>query len=89
MHTLTGIINSKATSWWPIYTVVHVNNAYNIPDDKGRNRWIAYPEPQVMIEFRDGYTGELEFAYSISTSDARSEKRPVPLERVKVLGGMK
>jgi hypothetical protein len=74
---------------WPTYTLIRVNNAYNIPDDKGRDRWIAYPEPQVIIEFRDGYTGELEFAYSVPTSDAREEKRPVPLERVKVLGGIK
>ena len=74
---------------WPIYTLLRINNVYNIPDDKGRDRWIAYPEPQVIIEFRDGYTGELAFAYSVSTSDARGEKLPVPLKRVKVLGGIK
>ena len=63
---------------WPIYTLVRVNNAFNIPDDNGRDLWIAYPEPQVIIEFRNGYTGELTFAYSISTSEAKTEKWPVP-----------
>ncbi|MFC2099073.1 alkaline phosphatase D family protein, partial [Bacteroidota bacterium] len=74
---------------WPIYTLVRVNNVYNIPDDNGNDRWIAYPEPQIILEFHDGFTGELAFAYSVSTSDAKAEKRPVPLERVKVMGGIK
>jgi len=82
--------NDRSKSYgWPTYTVIRVNNVYNIPEDTGRDRWIAYPEPQVIIEFRDGYTGELEFAYSVSTSDARTVKRLVPPERVKVLGGIK
>lgn len=74
---------------WPIYTLVRVNNVFNIPDNEGNDRWIAYPEPQVIIEFHDGFTGDLEFAYSVSTSEARAEKKPVPLERVKVMGGIK
>ena len=69
--------------------VVRVNNVFNIPDNDGNDRWIAYPEPQVIIEFRDGFTGDLEFAYSVSTSEARAEKKPVPLERVKIMGGIK
>lgn len=73
---------------WPIYTVIKVNNAYNIPNADGSDRWIAYPEPQVIIEFHDGNTGELSFAYSVSTSDAKATKTAVPLEQVKVAGGI-
>jgi hypothetical protein len=42
----------------------------------------------VLIEFRDGYTGELSFATAVSTSDAKRTPVAVPLERVKVLGGI-
>ncbi|QIK78136.1 hypothetical protein G7077_03620 [Sphingomonas piscis] len=73
---------------WPVYTIVRVNNAFNIPDKAGRDRWIAYPEPQVIFEFRDGHSGDLLFAHSISTSEAKTTSEPVPLERVKVLGGI-
>lgn len=73
---------------WPIYTVIKINNAYNIPDKSGRDRWIAYPEPQVIIEFHDGYTGDLSFAYTISTSDAKKTPAVVPLDQVKILGGI-
>jgi len=74
---------------WPIYTVVKVNNAYNVPDVNGKDRWIAYPEPQVIFEFHDGYTGDLVFAHSVSTSEAKRETIPVSLDRVKVLGAIK
>jgi alkaline phosphatase D len=76
------------TKGWPIYTVIKVNNAYNIPDNNGRDRWIAYPEPQVIVEFHDGYTGDLSFAYTVSTSDAKQAPAVVPLDQVKVLGGI-
>jgi hypothetical protein len=68
--------------------VVRVNNAYNVPDKHGHDRWIAYPEPQVLFEFHDGYSGELVFAYAVSTSDAKPRPVPVPLERIKELGGV-
>jgi phosphodiesterase/alkaline phosphatase D-like protein len=73
---------------WPIYTVIRVNNSYNVPDKDGHDRWIAYPEPQVIIEFRDGHTGDLSYAYSVSTSDAKKNPSVVPLEHVQLLGGI-
>ena len=83
-------IDSKRelTAKWLIYTVIKVNNAYNIPKEDGNDRWIAYPEPQVIIEFHDGNTGDLVFAYAVSTSDAKAEAKAVPLDRVKTLGGV-
>lgn len=74
---------------WPIYTVIKVNNAFNIPDTAtGKDRWQAYPEPQVIFEFRDGYSGDLVFAHSVSTSDAKPTPVPVPEAVVKALGGI-
>ena len=73
---------------WPIYTVVKVNNAYNVPDANGKDRWIAYPEPQVIFQFHDGYTGDLVFAHSVSTSEAKADQTPVPAAMVKALGGI-
>lgn len=73
---------------WPIYTIIRANNAYNIPDKDGKDRWIAYPEPQVIFEFRDGNTGELVFAHSVSTSDAKATPTPVSPDVVKALGGI-
>lgn len=73
---------------WPVYTVVHVNNAFNIPTADGKPRWIAYPEPQVVFEFRDGNTGELLFAHSVTTAEAKTDPQPVPLDRVKTIAGL-
>lgn len=73
---------------WPIYTVVRINNAFNIPDPTGKDRWEAYPEPQVIFEFHDGYTGDLVFAHSVSTSEAKADATPVPASVVKALGGI-
>ncbi|MDX2305672.1 MAG: alkaline phosphatase D family protein [Microscillaceae bacterium] len=73
---------------WPIYTVIRVNNIYTVPDKDGKDLPIAYPEPQVIIEFRDGHTGQLSFAYAVSTSEAKPVPVAVPLEKVKVFGGI-
>lgn len=73
---------------WPIYTVIRVNNAFNIPDTANKDRWIAHPEPQVIFEFHDGYTGDLVFAHSVSTSEAKVSPTPVSLETVKAIGGI-
>lgn len=74
---------------WPIYTTIRVNNAFNIPDKNGKDQWLAYPEPQVIFEFRDGYSGDLVFAHSVSTSEAKAQPTPVPAAVVKALGGIK
>ena len=74
---------------WPIYTTIRVNNAFNIPDKNGKDRWLAYPEPQVIFEFRDGYSGDLVFAHSVSTSEAKPQPTPVSAAVVKALGGIK
>lgn len=83
-----GNSSKRGKGGWPVYTVVHVNNAFNVPAADGKPRWIAYPEPQVVFEFRDGNTGDLLFAHSVSTSEARTDPQAVPLDRVKVIAGI-
>jgi len=83
-----GNASTQVDGGWPVYTTIRVNNAFNIPTAEGGDRWIAHPAPQVIFEFRDGNTGELLFAHSVSTSETEPNPEPVSPELVKVLGGI-
>ena len=52
---------------YPHYAVVKVNNVFNMPKKLGDERWVAYPHPQVVFQYYNGNTGELEYAESVST----------------------
>lgn len=56
----------------PIYTVVQVNNVFNSPVEPNKQRWVAFPHPQVIFQYYDGYTGDLLYAEPIlaATSDS-------------------
>jgi hypothetical protein len=58
------------------YGVVQVNNvaASGRPAGPGY-LWTAYAEPQVVVRWHDAYTGRLVYAESITTRDARPERR--------------
>jgi len=47
---------------FPFYCVVQVNNVFDNPAKPGEHRWVAYPQPQVIIQYYDGITGELRYA---------------------------
>ena len=49
----------------PIYAIINVNNVFDNPDEDGNARWIAYPQPQVSIQFYDAGTGNLVYAESV------------------------
>ncbi len=49
----------------PIYTSVQINNVFNNRQVAGTDRWVAYPFPQVIVQFFDGFTGDLLYAESI------------------------
>jgi alkaline phosphatase D len=53
---------------WPIYAVAQVNNVFPNPGAKGETRWVAYPKPQVVIQYHDGRTGNLLYAESVSSN---------------------
>ena len=52
---------------YPYYAVVQINNVFNMPKKLGDERWVAYPHPQVVFQYYNGNTGELEYAEAIST----------------------
>ncbi len=49
----------------PHYCVVQVNNVFNNPIEPNGTRWVAFPRPQVIFQYYDGRTGELEYAEAI------------------------
>ncbi|MEW4529358.1 alkaline phosphatase D family protein [Maioricimonas sp. JC845] len=54
-----------------VYAVISVNNIVKAPRPEGPGyQFLAYDAPQVVVQFRDGYTGELLYAEGISTLDA-------------------
>lgn len=49
----------------PIYTVVQVNNVFNNRLEASTDRWVAFPYPQVIVQFFDGFTGDLLYSESV------------------------
>jgi alkaline phosphatase D len=35
------------------------------PLEFGQHRWVAFPRPQVIFQYYDGYTGKLRYAHSV------------------------
>ena len=52
----------------PYYCVVQVNNVANNPLKIGGERWVAFPHPQVVFQFHNGLTADLEYAEAVSTA---------------------
>ena len=50
----------------PTFCVVSVNNVFNNPKQRGDERWVAYPRPQVTFQYFNGWNGELRYAESVS-----------------------
>lgn len=54
---------------YPYYCVVQVNNVFDMPKKLGGDeRWVAYPHPQVIIQYYEGRTGRLAYSQTL-TSD--------------------
>ena len=60
---------------YPYYCVVQVNNVANNPLKLGGERWVAFPQPQVIFQFHNGRTGDLEYAEAISTRRLTADER--------------
>ena len=50
----------------PTYCVVTVNNAIYNPPRSGEDRWIAFPQPQVIFQYYNGNTGKLKYAEAVA-----------------------
>jgi phosphodiesterase/alkaline phosphatase D-like protein len=61
------------------YAVVQINNIMRAarPDGVGY-QFVPYDEPQVIVQFYDGYSGRLVYAEGISTADAKRDRTPAP-----------
>ncbi|MEE2737742.1 MAG: metallophosphoesterase family protein [Planctomycetota bacterium] len=62
-HYLSDIPRDQLTH--QSYCVVQINNVYNNPLQKGNDRWVAYPLPQVIFKYFDGNSGRLLYAESV------------------------
>jgi phosphodiesterase/alkaline phosphatase D-like protein len=61
------------------YAVVKVNNVMKAAKPEGVGyQYVSYDEPQVIVQFYDGYTGKLVYAEGISTLDAKSDRTVAP-----------
>lgn len=49
----------------PVFTVVNINNVFNNPTGNGAPSWVAYPHPQIVVQFYSGFTGELLYSESV------------------------
>jgi hypothetical protein len=49
----------------PYFAVAQVNNVFLNPGEVGKDRWVAYPRPHVVIHYYDGLTGDLVYAESV------------------------
>lgn len=49
----------------PVYTVVQVNNVFNNPLKEGDKRWVAFPHPHVVVQYYDGFSGDLLYAETV------------------------
>ncbi len=59
----------------PTYVIVQMNNVFNSPDTKGRPRWVAFEQPQVVVQFYNASTGRLLYAESVLIETRASERR--------------
>ncbi len=57
----------RSQRMYPYYCVVQVNNVFNMPQQLGGTRWVAYPHPQVIFQYFDGRNGEMQYSETIST----------------------
>ena len=55
----------RAHRTYPHYCVVQINNVFNNPVTLGDERWVAFPHPQVIFQFFDGFTGELRYSETV------------------------
>ena len=60
-----------------VYSVISVNNIVKAGRPAGSGyQFVAYDEPQVVVTFYDGYTGEMLYSEGISTLDAKEQGAP-------------
>ncbi|MBL9216816.1 MAG: alkaline phosphatase D family protein [Opitutaceae bacterium] len=67
--------DAAAPRYNPVYTVVQVNNVFPSPGPEAGRRHLAFPRPQVVVQFYRATTGELLYAESVAAADPAPAKR--------------
>jgi phosphodiesterase/alkaline phosphatase D-like protein len=52
----------------PVYCVVQLNNVLENPAEGGGRVRVAYPRPQAVFRYHDGFTGELLYAEAVAAT---------------------
>ena len=50
---------------YPHYLVVQINNVFNMPQQLGGERLVAYTHPQMIFQYHEGRTGKMAYAESV------------------------
>jgi len=70
------------------YAVVNVNNIMKAARPEGTGyQFVSYDEPQVVVQYYNGYTGKLVYAEGISTADAKPFRGVAPKKSRWPIGG--
>lgn len=49
----------------PMFSIVQINNVFENRVEANTPRWVAFPHPQVVVQYFDGVTGRLMYAESV------------------------
>jgi hypothetical protein len=49
----------------PMFSIVQINNVFENRVEANTPRWVAFPHPQVVVQYFDGFTGDLLYAESV------------------------
>ena len=52
-----------------LYCIAQINNVWRNPKEDDKDRWVAYPRPQMVVQYYDGLTGNLLYAESILAAE--------------------
>ncbi|MBQ17358.1 MAG: alkaline phosphatase [Planctomycetaceae bacterium] len=61
----------------PYFCVVQLNNVFNNPKIPGGTRRVAFPRPQVIFQYYNGKSGQLEYAESVLARPKLPPKKAV------------
>jgi len=57
---------------YPFYCVVQVNNTFNMPTKLGDIRSVAYPHPQIILQYFEGRTGKLAYSHTLAIDHVKA-----------------
>ena len=59
----------------PVYAIVQMNNVFDSPNPDSRSHWVAFENPQVVVQFYNASTGRLLYAETVLVETRASKSR--------------